>query len=551
MNRFAALSDLLSHEHAASARLRVLTDYFRHTPDPDRGFALGLLTGSLTLPRLSTARLRALAGLRTDPVLFQLSHDYVGDLAETIALTWPLSQPTPLRQSTQPLLCLAEICRIWPTLATAAQVETITLWLDRLDDHSRWALLKLLTGGLKPLETPHLARIAIAALDPQGQHQPEEVATLCSGLEPPYEGLFAYLERRAPRPILTRPAPFQPIMPVEDMPADGLDSITPESHFAEWNWDGLRAELVCAKTAEGTHVTRLYSASGAELTRHFPEMQQILSSTARVDGLLLMWHEGRAHPFTRLQKRLGRARQSPQLMAQYSACFIACDLLEEGGEDLRDLPLSTRRTRLDALLKRHEASVHLSPSPLLPFSGPADLAALHENDPAAGPYAEATTGLVLKPAHAPYRPAPTAETTWWRWPRAPRHIRAVLLYVQRARHAPAFLEATFGLWRNSEKSEELVPVGKALLHLPEAEHNAAERFIQAATINRFGPVREVTHEADHGLVLEIAFEGVSRSTRHRCGLTLRAPRITRLHADMTPSKADRLSALQALLPAES
>ncbi|MGQ3676500.1 cisplatin damage response ATP-dependent DNA ligase [Xanthobacter sp. TB0139] len=565
MNRFAALFDLLSREHAAPARLRMMTDYFRRTPDPDRGFALGLLTGSITLPRLSPARLRALAGLRTDPVLFQLSHDYVGDLAETIALTWPLtgplSQPTPShtaaaapRQTTEPPLFLSEIDHIWPTLPSSAQVQTLALWLDRLDDLGRWALLKLLTGGLKPLETPHLPRAAIAALDPQGQHTSEEVATLCSGLEPPYEGLFAYMERRGPRPILTRPAPFHPLMPVGELPAGGLESVTPESHLAEWKWDGLRAELVCANTAEGSLVTRLYSASGEELTRHFPEMEQLLSGPALVDGLVLMWHKGRAHPFARLQKRLERSRQPPQLMAQYPAHFIACDLLEENGEDLRRLPLFARRARLEALLKRHESSTHLSLSPLLPFSGPADLAALHEAPPASGPYAEATRGLLLKPALSPYRPAATAETAeprWWSWPRAPRRIKAVLLYVQRARHAPQLLEATFGLWRDGTQVEELVPVGKALLDLPETERNAVAHFVQAETINRFGPVREVAHDADHGLVLEIAFEGVSHSTRHRCGLILRTPSIMHVNAGMAPVAAGRLSALQALLPAES
>ena len=205
MNRFAELLDRLAYEPGRNNKLRLMTDYFRSTPDPERGWALAALTGALSFQYAKPNVLRTLIEQRTDPVLFGLSRDYVGDTSETIALMWPTDP------SKRPnwIPSLTDVVTTIATLGKAELPAQLARWLDALDETGRWALLKLVTGALRVGVSARLAKTAAAAL---GDKEPHDIELLWPGLQPPYTELFAWLEGRADKPVSRNPATFRPAM---------------------------------------------------------------------------------------------------------------------------------------------------------------------------------------------------------------------------------------------------------------------------------------------------------------------------------------------------
>jgi DNA ligase-1 len=241
-----------------------------------------------------------------------------------------------------------------------------------------------------------------------------------------------------------------------------------------------------------------------------------------------------------------------KLMAEFPAHLRAYDLLVDGEEDLRALPFVERRARLEALIARRN-SPQIDISPLVPFATWNDLAAARA-DPAAagaGEDAEAVEGVMLKRRDAAYMPG-RPKGLWWKWKRDPHTVDAVLMYAQRGhgKRSSFYSDYTFGVWTLGENGDELIPVGKAYFGFTDEELGKIDKFVRNHTINRFGPVREVVHQADRGLVLEVAFEGLQRSTRHKSGLAMRFPRISRLRWDKPPREADRLETLEKMLRTE-
>jgi DNA ligase-1 len=258
---------------------------------------------------------------------------------------------------------------------------------------------------------------------------------------------------------------------------------------------------------------------------------------------------GLVQSFNVLQQRLNRKTVTAKLMAEFPAHLRAYDLLADGDEDLREVPFAQRRVRLEQFIARlNDRRVDLSP--LIAFSTWDDLA-LARKDPAAagaGADANAVEGVMLKRRGAPYVPG-RPKGPWWKWKRDPFIIDAVLMYAQRGhgKRSSYYSDYTFGVWTKGDSGDELVPVGKAYFGFTDEELLQIDRYVRRNTIERFGPVREVVHEADRGLVLEVAFEGLQRSSRHRSGVAMRFPRINRLRWDKPPGEADRLERLEALL----
>ncbi|BBE72764.1 cisplatin damage response ATP-dependent DNA ligase [Oharaeibacter diazotrophicus] len=545
MNRFAALLDALAYEPRRNAKLALVERYLRETPDPDRGFGLAALTGGLDLPNAKPGLVRALIAERTDPVLFALSYDYVGDLSETVALMWP----GPAARPNEPPPALAEVVG---ALATASRTEIprlLSRWLDLLDEAGRFALLKLVTGGLRIGVSARLAKTALARL---GGREADEVEEVWHGLAPPYEALFAWLEGRADRPDAVDAAPFRTPMlahPLEPRDTEGLD---PALFRAEWKWDGIRVQAAAGRGRDGRRIARLFSRSGDDVSAAFPDVVERLGFDGAIDGELLILQDGRVQPFATLQQRLNRKSVTPKLLSEMPAGIRAYDLLAEGGEDLRPLPFTERRARLEALVARL-ADPMIDLSPLVPFATWDDLAAARA-DPAghgAGADADAVEGVMIKRAAAPYLPG-RVRGEWFKWKRDPFEVDAVLMYAQRGhgKRSSFYSDYTFGVWRAGPEGRELVPVGKAYFGFTDEELKEIDRFVRQNTVARFGPVREVVHEETAGLVLQVAFEGLARSARHRSGLAMRFPRIARLRWDKKPAEADGIETLTALLPAE-
>ncbi len=574
MNRFADLLDRLAYEPARNNKLRLMTDYFRRTEDPERGYALAALTGALSFQHAKAGMIRALIAERVDPVLFELSYDYVGDLSETVALMWPTHSATHALESNAPspgaparadlsppgrgkeekpahtnLLrndptpTLSDVVETLSTLGKAQLPAQLARWLDALDETGRWALLKLVTGGLRVGVSARLAKTAAAAL---GDKDPNEVEIVWPGLAPPYLELFDWLEGRADAPANRDPAPFRPAMLAHAVDEPDLAALDPHDFTAEWKWDGTRIQAVSGVGEDGQHVARLYSRTGEDISKSFPELLDVLRIPAAIDGELLILRDGRVQSFNVLQQRLNRKAVTAKLIADFPAHIRAYDLLMLDGEDLRDRPFAERREKLAGFIERLDTP-RIDLSSLVPFSTWRELIAARA-DPAqagAGNDAEAVEGVMLKRRDAAYVPG-RPKGLWWKWKRDPMIVDAVLMYAQRGhgKRSSFYSDYTFGVWN---AANELVPVGKAYFGFTDEELKQIDRFVRRHTVDRFGPVREVTHDGDTGLVLEVAFEGLQRSSRHKSGLAMRFPRINRLRWDKPPREADRLETLETML----
>jgi len=576
MNRFAEMLDRLAYEPGRNNKLRLLTSYFREVEDPDRGYALAALTGALSFKHAKPSLIRDLITERTDPALFALSYDYVGDLSETVALMWPKNsaarnqslpsypppQPSPLGQgggyrsvgahdetqrrhnSSSPTL--TEVVTTFRTLGKAELPAQLARWLDELDETGRWALLKLVTGAMRIGISARLAKTAAAEL---GDKDPHEIELMWPGLTPPYLDLFGWLEGRGEKPVNLDPAPFRPVMLAHALEDADFADLDPADYIAEWKWDGIRVQAVSGRDARGHILARLYSRSGEDITGSFPDLLPSLHQPGAIDGELLVVRDGRVQSFNVLQQRLNRKLVSPKLVKEYPIHLRAYDLLGDGETDLRTLPFAERRTRLEAFVARlGDARIDLSPT--IAFDSWAALTSARR-DPTgagAGQDAEAVEGVMLKRRDARYLPG-RPRGQWWKWKRDPHVIDAVLMYAQRGhgKRSSYYSDYTFGVWTTAEDGEQLVPVGKAYFGFTDEELLQIDRFVRRNTTEKFGPVRHVVHEPDQGLVLEIAFEGLQRSSRHKSGLAMRFPRINRLRWDKPPREAERLETLERML----
>ncbi|MCX7306640.1 MAG: cisplatin damage response ATP-dependent DNA ligase [Afipia sp.] len=543
MNRFAQLLDRLAYEPGRNNKLRLITSYFRETPDPDRGYALAALTGALSFRHAKAGLVRDLIAARTDPVLFALSYDYVGDLSETVALMWPAAKRA---TNSPPPPTLTEVVTTFNTLGKTEIPAQLSRWLDELDETGRWALLKLVTGGLRIGVSARLAKTAAAAL---GEKDAHDVELIWPGLSVPYLDLFAWLEGRADKPINLDPAPFRPVMLAHAIEDSDFANLAPEDFTAEWKWDGIRVQAVTGRDEDGGIVTRLYSRTGEDITKSFPDLVPSLRMPGALDGELLVLREGRVQTFNVLQQRLNRKSVTPKLLKDYPIHLRTSALLSDGNNDLRTLTFSERRAKLETFVSElDDPRIHLSPQ--VTFSTWDELAAARASPASAGAGedADAVEGVMLKRRDAPYLPG-RPKGQWWKWKRDPHIIDAVLMYAQRGhgKRSSYYSDYTFGVWTVVDGSNQLVPVGKAYFGFTDDELIQIDKFVRRHTTEKYGPVRHVVHEPDKGLVFEVAFEGLARSARHKSGVAMRFPRISRLRWDKPPRDADRLETLERML----
>ncbi|MFZ2158998.1 MAG: ATP-dependent DNA ligase, partial [Bradyrhizobium sp.] len=457
---------------------------------------------------------------------------------------------TSIRHNNPPPPTLTEVVTTLRTLGKTELPAQLSRWLDELDETGRWALLKLVTGAMRIGISARLAKTAAAAI---GDKDPHDIELMWPGLAPPYLDLFAWLEGRSDKPVNLDPTPFRPVMlahAIENTDFAGLDAA---DYIAEWKWDGIRVQAVSGRDGRGHRAARLYSRSGEDITRSFPDLLPSLYLPGAIDGELLVLRDSRVQSFNVLQQRLNRKVVSPKLTKDYPIHLRAYDLLGEGDDDLRTLPFSERRKRLEAFVARL-GDPRIDLSPIIAFDGWDALTAARK-DPAsagAGADAEAVEGVMLKRRDALYLPG-RPKGQWWKWKRDPHVIDAVLMYAQRGhgKRSSYYSDYTFGVWTSGADGEQLVPVGKAYFGFTDEELLQIDRFVRRNTTEKFGPVRHVVHEPDQGLVLEVAFEGLARSSRHKSGVAMRFPRINRLRWDKPPREADRLETLERMLKSDS
>lgn len=520
MKRFAALIDRLIYTRSRNSKLALIVDYLKHTPDPDRGWAIAALTESVDFPAVKAGTVRALLATRVDEELFRLSRHFVGDTAETAALLWP--DAPGVRDD-------LSVSQAVDALASASRSDApavVASLLDRLDADGRYALLKLALGGMRVGVSARLAKQAFAlAFDVPV----DDVEELWHAIPPPYAPLFAWGEGRAERPDLADVAFFRPFMLAHPLEEESIDLA---DYAAEWKWDGIRVQIV-----HGGGETRIYSRGGEEISGAFPELVTAFDQDAVIDGELLVRGDaqgGEAASFNALQQRLGRKTVSKKMLADYPAFVRVYDLLAVDGNDLRGLPWTERRRQLEAFVPRLAAS-HFDLSQVIDAKDFDDLA-----ERRAGARDAAIEGVMLKRRDAPYVAGRRAGL-WYKWKRDPLTADCVMMYAQRGngRRASFYSDYTFGCW--SEQGE-LLPVGKAYSGFTDEELKWLDKFVRDNTLNRFGPVREV----EKSLVLEVAFDSIHASKRHKSGLAMRFPRIARIRRDKPAEEADRIATLLAM-----
>ena len=524
MRQFAQLLEVLALTPSRNRKLEALTQYFRATPDPDRGFALAILTGALSFKNVKPAVLREVVTREVDPRLFALSYDYVGDLGETIALIWPH------HGASEDLPGLADLVELLDTTAKGKLPELIASLLTRAAINERWALVKLTTGALRIGLSARLAKTALAEL---GAKPVQEVEEIWHGLRIPYTDLFAWLEGRGERPNIAHEARFHPMMlsnPIDE--GVDLPKLAYEDFSAEWKWDGIRVQLVL-----GTGPATLFSRTGDAIGAAFPDLVENVFGAAVLDGELLVGENFEPASFNDLQQRLNRKVATARHLVDYPAFMRVYDMLFDGLEDVRPLPWTERRARLEAWLARNPQT-RLDLSPVLPFVGWDELAELRRR----GAAEHGHEGVMVKLRTSPYVPG-RPKGLWYKWKRDPNVVDAVLMYAQRGhgKRSSFYSDYTFGVWKGSE----LVPIGKAYFGFTDAELKELDNWVRNHTVGSFGPVREVSKE----LVFEVAFDSAQVSGRHKSGVALRFPRINRIRWDKPAGEAGTLEEMQVFVAA--
>jgi DNA ligase-1 len=531
MRAFSQLLDDLVYTRSRNTKLRLIGDYLKETPDPDRGLALAALTGSLDIKAVKPAQIRDLAIERIDPLLLAMSRDYVGDMAETLSLLWPVpdSEAPDLDDGT---VRLAEAVERLQQASRMDAPAVLARLLDHLDVSGRFALIKLATGALRVGISARLAKQAFA--DAFGL-KVEAVEEVWHGLKPPYAELFEWAEGRAAQPSAKDMPLFRPFMlaqPLEEL------RVSPDEFAAEWKWDGIRVQI-----AHAGGETRLYSRTGDDISHSFPEIAESFAVRGVVDGELLVRgagqgadeHGGAAASFNALQQRLGRKNVSQKMLSEYPAFVRLYDILFDGDEDLRSLQWFQRRQRLERFVGNLDAD-RFDLSVLIEAT---DFAALEEMRASARD--AAIEGMMLKRRDSPYVAGRKAGL-WYKWKRDPLTADCVLMYAQRGsgKRSSYYSDFTFGCWADTG---ELLPVGKAYFGFTDEELKWLDRWVRTHTVQRFGPVREV----EKSLVLEVAFDSIHPSKRHKSGLAMRFPRISRIRTDKPAAEAECITTLMTMV----
>jgi DNA ligase-1 len=534
MRAFSQLLDNLVYTRSRNGKLRLIGDYLKATPDPDRGYGLAALTGEIDIPAVKHVAVRTIAEERVDPVLLYMSRDYVGDMAETVALLWPApeGEPPDLDDGT---ITISEALGRLRSAGRMDAPQVLAGMLDHLDASGRYALLKLATGELR---VGINARLAKQALANAFRLEVEAVEEVWHGINAPYTELFNWAEGRCGQPCARDLPVFRPFMLAH--PLDAMQ-LSLEDYAAEWKWDGIRVQLVHAGDQ-----TRLYSRTGDDISHSFPEVAESFALRGVLDGELLVrgtgqgadQHGGEAASFNALQQRLGRKNVSPKMRQDYPAFVRLYDILFDGDEDLRELPWSERRTRLEAFAQRLDPT-RFDVSQLIEAPNFAVLQELRAEARDAS-----IEGLMLKRRDSPYIGGRRANL-WYKWKRDPLTADCVLMYAQRGsgKRSSYYSDFTFGCWTAPpEQGGELLPVGKAYFGFTDDELKWLDRWVRSHTVQRFGPVREV----EKGLVLEVAFDSIHTSKRHKSGLAMRFPRVSRIRTDKPAEEADLIPVLESM-----
>ena len=529
MKRFAELYSRVDATNKTSEKVQAMAEYFASAPPEDAVWAVALFCGRRPKRAVNSTKMQTwafeLAGI--PEWLFGECYDAVGDLGETIALVLGSGQATD--QGTN--------LHDWmenrlPVLAGAddnIQHELLTTYWSELDQIQRFVLNKIIGGAFRVGVSQELV---IRALAQASGLEATTIAHRLMGAWTPtpefYQALFSAEDSAAQ---VSRPYPYCLAHPIAGEVSE-LGEIA--AWQIEWKWDGIRAQIV--KRGGSTYV---WSRGEELITERFPEVADVgafLGNGTVLDGEIMAWSGEAPRKFSDLQRRIGRKTIGPKLRQEVPVQFVAFDLLEADGEDLRHLPTSHRRRFLAELSELRIPSLRISPT--IEARSWDELSEIRESSRSRN-----VEGLMLKRCDSPYQVG-RKKGAWWKWKVDPLTVDAVLIYAARGsgKRASLYTDYTFGVW----DGDALVSFAKAYSGLSDAEIRRVDAWIRRNTLEKFGPVRTVTPE----LVFELAFEGIQLSSRHKSGVAVRFPRIVRWRQDKKKEDADRLDAIKDSLMGE-
>ena len=552
---FAKLVDQLYFTSSNLAKAALIKQYLSTADSADRGWAIAAIAGTLQLEFFKRKTIKDLITKRVDPILFDLSYDYVGEMSETVAHLWQAQDDDPVAEFEE-IPSLNKLISQFQSLSKKEIEPFLITLLNQLNAPQRWALIKLGTRGLRiGVSARFIKKIlaeygqeqailrGISEQKAKAQYSVEEIERLWHGVKPPYDSLFDWLEGHADKPDVSQSITFQPVMLSHPLDETTLADLDIQNWSGEWKFDGIRVQLVVTQKGKA-----LFSRTGDDISHSFPDLLASLGKRNCVgvfDGELLALAPNTEEKaiqryeigsFNQLQQRLNKKKPSKKLMNEYPVGIMLYDALKIGNEDLRGLPLSSRQTKLNQWFDCVEVD-ELMLSPSFNFNTAQEVIELREqaNQEHNG-YIE---GLMLKRKDSHYvsgRP----KGQWFKWKRDPLLIDAVMMYAQRGhgKRSSFYSDYTFGCWQD----DTLLPVGKAYSGFTDEELKQIDKWIRKNTLGRFGPVKEVKKE----LVFELAFDSVHISKRHKSGLALRFPRVHRIRWDKPAHEADTVEALRNL-----
>ena len=526
MKHFSRLLERLYFTNSTKTKTAVIHQYLRETPDPDRGWAIAAIAGTLHFDLFKRALIKQLILERVDETLFALSYDYVGEMSETVAHLWP----NPLSTTDEVALPgLNEVVAYFKQSNKQQAQDYLIKLLDRMTPAQRWALVKLGTRGLRVGVSARLIKRVLAEY---GDREVAEIEQLWHGLEPPYADLLAWLENKAPKPDVSDRVTFHPVMLAHPLEESKLNSLQLDEWQVEWKYDGIRVQLVSSVNGKA-----LFSRTGDDISHSFPDLVNSIDFYGVYDGELLIIKEGVIGSFNDLQQRLNKKRPSKKLQQESPAGMVIYDALKLNDIDVIGRTLTQRREALNQWFQQLNAPQLLLSQTLQAADSKA---LLNLRQHATDGNQNAVEGLMLKRKDSHYvagRPA----NHWLKWKREPFVIDVVMMYAQRGhgKRSSYYSDYTFGVW----KEDKLVPVGKAYSGFTDDELKQLDRWVRQNTIGRFGPVKEV----EKALVLEVAFDSGHYSKRHKSGIALRFPRIKRIRWDKPANEVDTVETVARLI----
>ncbi|MEM6394296.1 MAG: ATP-dependent DNA ligase [Planctomycetota bacterium] len=579
MRRFVRLYEEVERTTRTSEKTAALRRYFEEVEPADAAWALSVLTGKRLTRAVPRGRLRAwaCAAAGIEEWLYRACYGAVGDQGETLALLLPSAEVMRERvgikndecgvmndELVEESLTVVMEERVLPLgmLSESGQRRLMEDTWATYDGLARFVFHKLIGGAFR---FGAAKKVVINALAAAAGVEPAVMQHRMSGRFEPTAEAFEALVSGDGADDPARPYPFYLAYQLDDPPERFEEVLGGAGGWqAEWKWDGIRAQVIRRESlandnaAEAASPRTLVWTRGDELvTPAFPEIAAAagLPVGTVLDGEILAWDDQQERPmsFARLQRRLNRKSAELMLFPEVPVVFMAYDILEHGGEDVRAWETVDRRFALEALLAGGGAAQSplasagvggevIRLSPLIEFGSWDELSAKRDESRERG-----VEGVMLKRKNAVYATG-RKRGAWWKWKVDPYTVDCVMVYAQRGsgRRSSLFTDYTFAVWTGERSGEgELVPVTKAYSGLTDEEFAKVDRFIQKHTVGKRGSFRQVEPE----LVFEIAFEGIQESDRHKSGIALRFPRMHRWRTDKPASEADTLGFLEGLLRA--